>query len=158
MRLEHGTNTKFDFPLIGVGKRGYGLYCYKRGNSSMRKYYGSEYILSMEIPDNDIIDLTSLVNYNHCKDFLKKELNKTKISKVDFQKQGHYLTYYIKKFYPDKKGFINFHIGDKIPNSKEIVIFDLSTIYNLKWVKDPSIDLKKDNNIVLLKDLNNIGM
>lgn len=106
MKLEHGTNTKFDFPLVGVGKRGYGFYCYKKGNSSMQKYYGNKGILSLEIPDEDLLDLTNLTNYNHCKDFIKRELNLNKISKENFQKQGHYLTYYIKKFYPEKKGFI----------------------------------------------------
>ncbi len=147
MKLEHGTEIKFDFPLVGIGKSGYGFYCYKRGNSSMRKYYGNKGVLSLEIPDEDILDFTSLVNYNHRKDFLKKELKRDKIRKKDFQSMGHMLNFYMKKFYPEKKAFINFHFGDKIPNSKEIVIFDLSSIYNLKWIKDPEINLQKSNSL-----------
>jgi hypothetical protein len=134
MKLQHGTNIKFDFPLIGCGKSGYGFYSYKSNNQAMRKYYDSGHIMEFEVDDLHIIDITILSIYKHAKCWIENQLNK-KITKSIFQQSGHLLHAFIRKFYPNAKGFVNFHFGSGLPTSKEIIIFDTSIIKNIKWIK-----------------------
>lgn len=136
MKLTHCTPNQFDTPIASMGKSGMGLYAFKKGNSAMRKYYESGEVLNFEVDDDLLLDLTTSNNYNHCKNFLEKELNK-KITKQVFQTSGMYLTFYMNKFYPEKKGFINFHFGYELPTSKEVVIFDTSAIKNMSWENSP---------------------
>lgn len=132
MKLKHGTNVKFDFPMLTNGKSGLGFYSYKSSASGMKEYYKGLFEMSFEVADELIIDLTTRNNYAHCKSYLEKELGK-KITKSVFQHSGYYLNSYIKKFYPEAKAFINFHFGYGLPNSKEIVITDTKCIQNIKW-------------------------
>lgn len=134
MKLQHGTNVKFDFPLVGCGKSGYGFYAYKSNSCAMRKYYDSGHVLEFHIDEQHVIDLTTRINYLHAKCWIENQLNK-KISKTLFQQSGHLLQMFISKFYPNAKAFINFHFGPKIPTSKEIVIIDTSIMRDLKWIK-----------------------
>ena len=114
MKLEHGTNIKFENPMVSSGKSGTGFYAYKSSSSGMRKYYNKGHIMSFEVDDNLIIDLTTKNNYTHCKLYLEKQLGK-KISKEVFQQSGIMLQSFIAKFYPNSKGLINFHFGYGLP-------------------------------------------
>lgn len=134
MLLEHGTDTTFDFPLIGIGKSGCGFYAYKASSGKMRAYYDMGHVLRFSVEDHHIIDLTKKSNYEHCKSYIEREIGR-KITKQIFQTSGLYLHSYIRKFHPSAKGFINFHFGYNLPNSKEIVLFDLSCLKNLVWMK-----------------------
>lgn len=134
IKLQHGTNVKFDFPLITCGKSGYGFYAYKSNSVSMRKYYDSGSIMEFKIKKDCIVDLTNSIIYAHAKCWLENQLNK-KISKSTFQQSGHLLHSFLNKFYPNAKAFINFHFGFGLPTSKEYVIIDTSIIESIKWVK-----------------------
>jgi len=135
MLLEHGTETKFEGkPLLCAGKSGYGLYCYFKRSSSMRKYYGYKHIVEVEIKDELVLDLTTPNNYNHFKNWLARRIDK-RITKHIVQCAGHHIIEYIKQFHDDKKAFVNFHFGNNIPNSKEVVIFDTNSISFHKWIK-----------------------
>jgi len=133
MKLEHGTTHKFDYPMVSCGKSGTGFYAYFSRSSSMRKYYNRGAIMQFEVDDNHIIDLTTKNNYSHAKAYIENILGK-KITKQIFQQSGVLLTSYIDKFYPKAKGFINFHFGLGLPNSKEVIIFNTDIIKNISWV------------------------
>jgi hypothetical protein len=132
LKLEHGTDMEFDFPMVSSGKSGIGFYAYFANSSAMRKYYNNGHIMAFNVNEDLIIDLTTKNNYTHAKAYLENILQK-KISKTVFQNSGILLTSFIQKFYPNAKGYINFHFGYGLPTSKEILIFDTSIIQNISW-------------------------
>ena len=80
MKLQHGTNVKFDFPSKGFGKSGYAFYAYKSNSNAMRQYYDDGNIDEFNIDDEHVVDLTSTINYSHAKCWIENQLGK-KITK-----------------------------------------------------------------------------
>lgn len=132
--LQHGSNQKFDYPLITCGKSGHGFYAYFRNSYVMRNYYDKGSIAEFCIEKKHLVDLTVDNNYLHCKAFIENQLGK-KISKSTFQSSGNFIQFYLKRFFPEAKAFINFHFGANIPNSKEVVIIDTEIIEDFHWIK-----------------------
>jgi len=127
LNLEHGSSADFSFPMVSSGKSGTGFYAYSNRSHSMRNFYNQGHIYSFRVLSSHIVDLTTTNNYIHAKAYIENILGK-KITKSIFQQSGILLSSYVQKFHPNAKGYINFHFGYGLPNSKEVIIFDTSVI------------------------------